>query len=81
MRLPWDYRAVCGLDPDTQPVADPVRASMAIRFLFAPVTLENARPGVTSTLIKGGLLTNFLIDLLNRTDGRTESSRATHACR
>jgi NTE family protein len=29
VRLPWDYRGVYGLDPDEQPVADAVRASMS----------------------------------------------------
>ncbi|MHC1559684.1 patatin-like phospholipase family protein [Actinomycetospora sp. C-140] len=70
VRLPWDYRAVYGLDPDTQPVADAVRASMAIPFLFKPATLTNPRTGVTSTLVDGGLLSNFPIDSLDRTDGR-----------
>jgi NTE family protein len=70
VRLPWDYRAVYGLDPDTQPVADAVRASMAIPFLFKPTTLTNPRTGVTSTLVDGGLLSNFPIDSLDRTDGR-----------
>lgn len=70
VRLPWDYRSVYGLDPDTQPVADAVRASMAIPFLFRPTTLTNPRTGVTSTLVDGGLLSNFPIDSLDRTDGR-----------
>nr|MDT0525946.1 patatin-like phospholipase family protein [Streptomyces sp. DSM 41633] len=42
VRLPWDYRRVYGLDPDEQLVADAVRASMAIPFLFNPVTLNTA---------------------------------------
>ena len=42
VRLPWDYRRVYGLDPDDQPVADAVRASMAIPFYFRPVTLTSA---------------------------------------
>ena len=70
VRLPWDYRTVYGLDPDTQPVADAVRASMAIPFLFKPTTLTNPRTGLTSTLVDGGLLSNFPIDSLDRTDGR-----------
>ncbi|GAA4779268.1 patatin-like phospholipase family protein [Actinomycetospora chlora] len=70
VRLPWDYRSVYGLDPDTQPVADAVRASMAIPFLFRPATLTNPRTGVVSTLVDGGLLSNFPIDSLDRTDGR-----------
>ncbi len=69
VRLPWDYRRVYGLDPDEQQVADAVRASMSIPFVFRPVTLT-AASGLTSTLVDGGLLSNFPIDSLDRTDGR-----------
>jgi len=69
VRLPWDYRRVYGLDPDEQSVADAVRASMSIPFFFRPVTLTSTT-GLTSTLVDGGLLSNFPIDSLDRTDGR-----------
>jgi NTE family protein len=69
VRFPWDYRRVYGLDPDEQPVADAVRASMSIPFFFRPVTLRSTS-GLTSTLVDGGLLSNFPIDSLDRTDGR-----------
>lgn len=69
VRLPWDYKSVYGLDPDKMPVADAVRASMSIPFFFSPVTITNARTNVTSTLVDGGLLSNFPIDSLDRTDG------------
>jgi NTE family protein len=69
VRLPWDYRRVYGLDPDEQSVADAVRASMAIPFFFRPVTLTGAS-GLTSTLVDGGILSNFPIDSLDRTDGQ-----------
>lgn len=69
VRLPWDYDRVYGLDPDTQPVADAVRASMAIPFFFRPATLTGTA-GVTSTLVDGGVLSNFPIDSLDRIDGR-----------
>jgi NTE family protein len=69
IRLPWDYRRVYGLDPDEQSVADAVRASMSIPFFFRPVTLTSTT-GLTSTLVDGGLLSNFPIDSLDRTDGR-----------
>ncbi|AGB24674.1 putative esterase of the alpha-beta hydrolase superfamily [Mycobacterium sp. JS623] len=69
VRLPWDYRRVYGLDADEQPVADAVRASMAIPFFFRPVTLT-ASSGLTSTLVDGGILSNFPIDSLDRHDGR-----------
>ncbi len=69
VRLPWDYRRVYGLDPDEQSVADAVRASMAIPFFFRPVTLRGST-GLTSTLVDGGILSNFPIDSLDRPDGR-----------
>jgi NTE family protein len=68
VRLPWDYQRVYGLDPDEQSVADAVRASMSIPFFFRPVTLTSTT-GLTSTLVDGGLLSNFPIDSLDRTDG------------
>jgi NTE family protein len=68
VRLPWDYRRVYGLDPDEQSVADAVRASMSIPFYFRPATLTSAT-GRTSTLLDGGLLSNFPVDSLDRTDG------------
>jgi NTE family protein len=69
VRLPWDYRRVYGLDPDEQSVADAVRASMAIPFFFRPAVLKSTA-GLTSTLVDGGILSNFPIDSLDRTDGR-----------
>jgi len=69
IRLPWDYRRVYGLDPDEQSVAAAVRASMSIPFFFRPVTLTSAA-GLTSTLMDGGLLSNFPIDSLDRHDGK-----------
>jgi NTE family protein len=69
VRLPWDYRRVYGLDPDEQSVADAVRASMSIPFYFRPVTLTSST-GLTSTLVDGGILSNFPIDSLDRTDRR-----------
>lgn len=70
IRLPWDYRSVYGLDPDQQLVADAVRASMSIPFFFTPVTITNPSSKLTSTLLDGGLLSNFPIDSLDRTDGQ-----------
>ena len=69
VRLPWDYQRMYGLDPDEQSVADAVRASMSIPFFFRPVTLRSSA-GLTSTLVDGGILSNFPIDSLDRTDGR-----------
>lgn len=69
VRLPWDYRRVYGLDPDEQPVADAVRASMAVPFFYRPVTLTSAG-GRKSTLVDGGVLSNFPIYTFDRLDGR-----------
>ena len=68
VRLPWDYRRLYGLDPDEQSVADAVRASMAIPFLFQPATLKDAA-GQSFTLVDGGVLSNFPIDTFDRHDG------------
>ncbi len=68
MHLPWDY-ALNDIDPDTQCVADAVRASMSIPFFFRPVRLPI--PGqAPSTLVDGGLLSNFPIDAFDRIDGQ-----------
>jgi NTE family protein len=69
VRLPWDYHRVYGLDPDEQIVADAVRASMSIPFFFRPVALTS-NAGLESTLVDGGLLSNFPIDSLDRPDGK-----------
>ncbi|OBI49738.1 phospholipase [Mycobacterium kyorinense] len=69
VRLPWDYRRLYGLDPDEQSVADAVRASMSIPFFFHTVKLTSAE-GLTSTLVDGGVLSNFPIDSFDRPDGK-----------
>jgi NTE family protein len=76
VHLPWDYRRVYGLDPDRQLVADAVCASAAFPFFFVPLTIEcrvhsaaSRRAGrMTSTLIDGGLLSNFPIELFHEHD-------------
>ena len=67
LRLPWDYRDY-GLDPDAQPVADAIRASLAIPFFFSPQTLRDPRTGRRSTLLDGGVLSNFPVEIFDRTD-------------
>lgn len=69
VRLPWDYRRVYGLDPDEQSVADAGRASMSVPFFYRPVTLTGAG-GRRSTLVDGGVLSNFPIYTFDRLDGR-----------
>ncbi len=68
LRLPWVFRSQFGLEPDRQVVADAVRASASIPFFFRPKKLK--RPtGETSWLLDGGMLSNFPIDVFDRTDG------------
>jgi NTE family protein len=69
VRLPWDYEPMFGLDPDEQLVADAVRASMSIPFYFEPVRVHTA-DGTPVTLVDGGVLSNFPIDVFDRRDGR-----------
>jgi NTE family protein len=72
VRFPWDY-SLYGLDPDEQTVADAVRASASIPFFFEPVTLrakDETGTTVVSTLVDGGVLSNFPIAMFDRTDDR-----------
>ncbi len=68
VRFPWDYQRLYGLDPDEQSVAEAVRASTSIPFFYEPASIT-AADGTRSTLVDGGVLANFPIDLLDRTDG------------
>ena len=62
-RLPWDLP---DYGADDLPVARAVRASAAIPFFFAPVRMPT--PGGDATWVDGGLLSNFPVDLFDRTD-------------
>ncbi|MDJ0317029.1 patatin-like phospholipase family protein [Arthrobacter antibioticus] len=72
LRLPWDYRELLGVDPDTAPVADAIRASASIPFFFRPWTLSTD-PSVTGhkniVCSDGGLLSNFPMSIFDRDDG------------
>jgi len=68
-RLPWDYPRY-GLEPDQLPVVDAVRASMAIPFFYAPVKVDDKVTGNQSWLLDGGLLSNFPVDVFDRSDGK-----------
>jgi NTE family protein len=68
IRLPWDYRSLYGLDPDDQLVVDAVRMSMSIPFYFKPMRLRDAG-GKQVTIVDGGVLSNFAIDVFDRRDG------------
>lgn len=63
LRLPWDYHFF-GLDPDEMLVADAVRMSLSIPFYFQPCRLGG------SVIVDGGVLSNFAIDIFDRTDGK-----------
>lgn len=65
VRFPWDYGDY-GLDPDEQPVVEAVRASASVPYLFEPVELTG-RAG-TSSLVDGGLLSNYPISIFDRLD-------------
>ncbi|QBI19800.1 hypothetical protein ER308_09690 [Egibacter rhizosphaerae] len=69
VRLPWDYQEHFGLDPDRQRVVDAVRASMAIPFFFRAAKVRHHGTAGASTLVDGGLLSNFPVGLFDRTDG------------
>lgn len=68
-RLPWDYPAY-GLVADRTPVVDAVRASMSIPFFFRPVKMRRTETRTETWLVDGGMLSNFPVDVFDRTDGR-----------
>jgi NTE family protein len=67
LRLPWDYPKL-GLEPDEQLVADAVRASISIPLYFDPVVVHDAVTGERVTLVDGGVLSNYPIEIFDRTD-------------
>lgn len=69
LRLPWDY-AKLGKDPDEQRIADAVRASISIPFYFKPRVERDEATGAETTLVDGGVLSNFPIAIFDRTDSR-----------
>ncbi len=70
LRLPWDYERF-ERDPDQELVADAVRASISIPLYFEPHKLRNERTGEESTLVDGGVLSNFPLEIFDRTDGQS----------
>jgi NTE family protein len=71
-RLPWDYPRY-GLKADDQLVADAVRASMSIPFFYEPLQFKGRDPAgkeVVSFMVDGGMLSDFPIDVFDRTDGK-----------
>ncbi len=68
-RLPWDYPDRYRVDPDEIPVAEAVRASTAIPFFFEPARCPDHVAGGEAWLVDGGMLSNFPVDVFDRTDG------------
>ncbi|MGH3794555.1 MAG: patatin-like phospholipase family protein [Pseudonocardiaceae bacterium] len=73
LRLPWDYKHLCDLDPDDIPVADAVVASASIPFFFRAqhLTCGRAQGKQKLTLTDGGSLSCYPIDIFDRKDGAT----------
>jgi NTE family protein len=69
VQLPWDYPARFQVDPDTTPVVDAVRASMAIPYFFTPARLPDHVSGESVWMVDGGMLSNFPVSVFDRTDG------------
>ena len=69
VRLPWDY-GLYGLDPDKQYVADAVRASTSIPYFFEPAKLSWGGSPNVSYLVDGGALSDFPIEIFDRTDSQ-----------
>jgi NTE family protein len=53
------------IDPESFPVADAVRMSMSIPYFFQPVELIHAETGLSSTIVDGGVLSNFTVWILD----------------
>lgn len=68
VRLPWDYPRY-GLEPDEQPVARAVLASMSIPFVYSPVSIGGEGGGLRGVLVDGGLTSGFPVSILDRWDG------------
>src|SRR5207342_3961148 len=62
-----------GLEADDQLVAEAVRASMSIPFFYEPLRFTGrndlGKP-VQSYMVDGGMLSNFPIEVFDRTDGK-----------
>lgn len=67
VHLPWDYHRY-GLEPDSQPVSEAVRASMSVPVVFDPVQLgEGDRAGL---LVDGALGGGFPVSVFDRSDNQ-----------
>jgi NTE family protein len=76
VRLPWDYPRYGVTDIDAVRIVDAVHASAAIPFFFTPVrfTAHGAQvdgvdyPRSPIAWVDGGLLSNFPVEVFDRTD-------------
>ncbi|MGP4014447.1 patatin-like phospholipase family protein [Saccharopolyspora sp. 5N708] len=68
LRLPWDYHLL-HLDPDAQSVAEAVRMSMSLPLFFEPQRLIDPVTGEVSLIVDGAVLSNFAVEIFDRTDG------------
>jgi NTE family protein len=77
VRIPWDLPTYGVTDLDEERIVDAVRASMSIPFYFRPVqrrtkecTVDGVHyPDQKVTWVDGGLLSNFPVEVFDRTDG------------
>jgi NTE family protein len=66
-----DYRLVDSgqpIDPEAFAVADAVRMSMSIPYFFQPIQLVHNQTGVVSTIVDGGVLSNFPVWIFDVAD-------------
>lgn len=56
------------IEPDRFEVADAVRMSMSIPYFFQPVQLVHDQTGVVSTIVDGGVLSNFPVWIFDVAD-------------
>jgi NTE family protein len=76
-RFPWDYPRY-GLNPDDQLIVEACIPSMSIPLFFSPyelsaraATYEGVQyPTEQCTLVDGGVLDDYPVDMFDRTDGR-----------
>lgn len=65
----YELRAGSGaIVPAAFPVADAVRMSMSIPYFFQPIELVHVQTGQTSTIVDGGVLSNFPVWIFDVAD-------------
>jgi NTE family protein len=69
--LPQDVEDF-GINPEDLNVAFATRMSGSLPFFFEPVRLRNAKTGITSYIVDGGILSNFPVWLFDSEEGLPE---------